>query len=299
MFRDLPSFKSLIALEAVVRLGSGKAAAEELCVSHSAISQGIKQLENELGSPLFNRRGRRLQASEGARRLASVIGISLNQLLQSYRFLKLQGSPNSLSLKMVSTLALRWFIPKLPALQDALPNMRVKLVTEPSSSPGYLPANIDAAVGFAKNSDFDEQYFYQLRPSELVLVTLLEDSLEFDQLFKQKTIIRVTGNLRSSDWDVWCDKSRVSLPQAHQCIEMNSSAQALEAVSAGAGVLVTQKIFVENLLNLNHFKILGEPVVNNNEGYYFYCRQENSQLPGVRALASWIKSQENKEIPTQ
>ncbi|MEJ2030194.1 MAG: LysR family transcriptional regulator, partial [Maritimibacter sp.] len=59
--RFLPSISSLLALEAVDRLGSATAAAEELALTHSAVSRQLKVLEGQLGVTLLVRDGKSLR----------------------------------------------------------------------------------------------------------------------------------------------------------------------------------------------------------------------------------------------
>ncbi|MCE4538653.1 LysR substrate-binding domain-containing protein [Pelomonas sp. P7] len=54
-FRRLPPIHALAAFEAAARLGTFARAAEELCITHSAVSHRIRQLEEQLGTTLFER----------------------------------------------------------------------------------------------------------------------------------------------------------------------------------------------------------------------------------------------------
>jgi len=57
----LPPLQALLTLQAVLRYQSVSRAADELCVTHSAVSQTIKQLEQMLGQKLFDKVGRNIQ----------------------------------------------------------------------------------------------------------------------------------------------------------------------------------------------------------------------------------------------
>ena len=67
--RDLPSLHALRAFEAAARLGSMSLAAQELHVTHGAVSRQVRSLEEALGQPLFLRQGRGIQATAAGRRL--------------------------------------------------------------------------------------------------------------------------------------------------------------------------------------------------------------------------------------
>jgi len=290
MYRNLPSLKSLLALEAVVRLGGVTPAANELCISHSAISQSIRHLEAKLATPLFVRDGRKLRATANAEHLTRKLHTGLQDLANACEEFQARGKPNEVALKMVGTLALRWFIPLLPRLRETLPNLKVNLVTETLSSFDNMPANVDAAVGYGRGEEFGAQFFYQLRPSELVLVTLAANEGAQEDIVGSNPCIRVTNALRSQDWEKWCEVNAQQPPEPAQCLSMPNSAQALEAVSAGAGVLVTQRLYVEQLVKLNHLRIAGQALIDEDEGYYFYCLPQKREQPSVRALESWLRN---------
>ena len=65
-----PPFTALRAVEAASRHRSFTAAARELQITHSAVSQSIRRLETELGARLFERKGGAMEPSEAALRLA-------------------------------------------------------------------------------------------------------------------------------------------------------------------------------------------------------------------------------------
>ena len=64
--RFLPSISSLLALEAVDRLGSATAAAEELALTHSAVSRQLKALQDQIGVTLLRREGKGLALTPAA-----------------------------------------------------------------------------------------------------------------------------------------------------------------------------------------------------------------------------------------
>ncbi len=69
--RFLPSISALRALEAVDRLGSASAAAEELSLTQSAISRQLQAIETQMGLPLIQREGKRLSLTDPARAFAA------------------------------------------------------------------------------------------------------------------------------------------------------------------------------------------------------------------------------------
>lgn len=74
---DLPPLMAFRALEAAVRHRSYSRAAHELHVTHGAISQQMRRLEEQLGISLFQRRGNGMEPLPAATRIASSVTAAL------------------------------------------------------------------------------------------------------------------------------------------------------------------------------------------------------------------------------
>src|SRR5579872_1876036 len=88
----LPPFAALRALEAAARLRSYSRAAEELHVTHGAVSHQIRNLEATFGVRLFHREGGAMIATEPALRLASKVAQALRTLQHGVAELDLRQS---------------------------------------------------------------------------------------------------------------------------------------------------------------------------------------------------------------
>lgn len=81
--RFLPSISSLRSLEALDRLGSASAAAEELSLTQGAVSRQLKTLEAQIGLQLIERKQKKLSLSEEAKIYAEEIRQALEQIAQA------------------------------------------------------------------------------------------------------------------------------------------------------------------------------------------------------------------------
>jgi DNA-binding transcriptional LysR family regulator len=119
----LPSLRALLALEAAVGRGSATAAAEELGVTHGAVSKQLAQLQAALGRPLFLRGRAQLTPTAEAAALAQVIGQSLDRIAEAVEALR--GTPPGREVRVVAPadFAMRWLIPRLHGLQAHGPNL--------------------------------------------------------------------------------------------------------------------------------------------------------------------------------
>ncbi|TXN50850.1 LysR family transcriptional regulator, partial [Methylobacterium sp. WL18] len=80
MHRRLPPLNALKAFEAAARHASFTRAAEELRVTHGAVSRHVQMLEGWLGVPLFERHNRRVVLTEAGQSYAAEIGAALDRV---------------------------------------------------------------------------------------------------------------------------------------------------------------------------------------------------------------------------
>jgi LysR family transcriptional regulator, glycine cleavage system transcriptional activator len=120
-----PSLNALRALEATVRLSSMTAAADELSVTHGAVSRHIKSLEEMFGIPLLLRGARSVQATLEGARLASELSRAFDLITSSVE----QLQPGPLTLSCSSTIMMSWLIPRLGAFHEQHPDIELRFNT--------------------------------------------------------------------------------------------------------------------------------------------------------------------------
>ncbi len=102
---DFPPVASLRSFEAVARLGSVTQAAHELSVTHSAVSQHIKQLEALVGVTLFIRHGRGVRITEEGRLYALQIREALQHIADATRMVQIKPRTLEVTLATLPPLA--------------------------------------------------------------------------------------------------------------------------------------------------------------------------------------------------
>lgn len=127
--RDLPPLPALHALEALDRLGSATAVAEELHLTQSAVSRQLKTLEDQLGVALFLRDQRALRLTEEAQGFAEVVREALDRIAQSALALRLQDGGGGLRLAILPSFGMRWLVPRLPEFAARHPDVTVNMTT--------------------------------------------------------------------------------------------------------------------------------------------------------------------------
>jgi len=160
MKRALPPLNALRAFEAAGRLGSFKEAAAELHVTHGAVSQHVRALEEWLGASLFERHNRRVALTTAAKTYLAEIGPLFEELA---RATARYGFPDTLSrtlsVNAPATFTLRWLVPRLATFRAAHPDVNVNVQTSNESL-----ESLKEAYDVIVRGGPDTFYGYSMRP---------------------------------------------------------------------------------------------------------------------------------------
>jgi LysR family glycine cleavage system transcriptional activator len=131
MARRLPSLNALKAFEAAARHESFTDAAEELFVTHAAISRHIRELEETLGTDLFIRTGRGVKLTESGQRFGSLLTPLFDRMAEAVREAAAQGKVRTLAVSIEPSIASRWLVPRLGRFNALHPD--IELAIDPTS----------------------------------------------------------------------------------------------------------------------------------------------------------------------
>ncbi|WP_326533866.1 LysR family transcriptional regulator [Pseudorhodoferax sp.] len=143
----LPSLVALRCFEAAARAENFSRAADELHLTHGAISRAVRTLEDDLGLALFERRSRRVFLTEAGRKLFKAVHEGLGLIQQATRELRGSVRQAPLVVSCEPTLLMRWLIPRWPGFQAQHPGTSVHLVA------GGGPVSFDAGIDLAIRRD--------------------------------------------------------------------------------------------------------------------------------------------------
>lgn len=143
--RELPPLNALRSFEAVARLGSVSRAAEELHVTHGAVSRQLRVLDEALGRPLFIRQGRGLVLTDAGTQLRDSTDPAFEQLRTVWTGLRQRSAQAPFVLGCASSLLARWLIPRMERLAQDLPALKLHLSAQ-ESSPAAELGNLDALL---------------------------------------------------------------------------------------------------------------------------------------------------------
>ena len=166
--------------------------------------------------------------------------------------------------------------------------MNLRLRTSSSDVAPLIEDGLGASISFGPLEKTNELSVTPLLASKRILVGLPSTIQALEETGEITAALYVDSQKRSDDWSVWCNANQRTEPSNDRRIHSSTSAQALEAASAGMGVLVTEWIFVKELLSLNHFATFGETCQESNLGFSLYCHTAVTDNEAITALRTWL-----------
>ncbi|MCZ4352026.1 LysR substrate-binding domain-containing protein [Roseovarius aestuarii] len=127
--RDLPPFSAIRAFEAAGRRLNISKAAQELYVTHGAISKQVKALENALGVTLTRRSGRGIELTPKGRQLMPQLSKAFDDIDIALRAVTEQSFEGELTVTCMPGLAATWLVPRLPQFFKSYPDISITILS--------------------------------------------------------------------------------------------------------------------------------------------------------------------------
>ncbi len=250
--RSLPPLTALRAFEAFARLGKMTTAADELCVTHGAVSRQIRSLEQEVGLALTEGPRHRLKLTEAGERLAASLSIAFDRVERTLVDLK-SAADTELHLSCLATFAMRWLIPRLGSFHDRHPGLRVR-VTESFAPADFAREHYDAAIRLTEHVPaqdgqaiaFLDNYHGPVATPQLI------GGLPGVKAFASLPRLHTRPHLQA--WAEWEGHTGMTLPEAPQNHEFEHLFYMLEAAVAGLGVGLSPFIYVAGDIEAGRLK---------------------------------------------
>ncbi|WAJ37758.1 LysR family transcriptional regulator [Pseudomonas sp. GOM7] len=247
MSHDLPPLNALRAFEAAARLQSVSRAAEELYVTHGAVSRQIRVLEEQLDLVLFDKDGRGVKLTAAGVRLRDAASEAFERLRDTCATLRRETEERPVVLGCPGSLLARWFIPRLDRLQRELPDLRLQL----SASQGELDprsAEVDATLLFADPPWPADMQVFELAPERIgpVLSPRYADHAQLatanaDALYAEP-LLHTTS--RPQAWPQWAHAQGLAPERLQLGQGFEHLYYLLEAAAAGLGVAIAPQTLV-------------------------------------------------------
>ena len=286
--RRLPPLTAIEAFVAVARLGSVKAAAEDLALSAPALSRRLQTLERFLARPLFDRRHQAMAMNADGERLLAQIAPVLDQLSDAVESMTSATDVLRLRLGVLPLFASQRLFPKLGELRAAHPELHLDIDTA-GHGIARLGDGLDVAITLTRDVD-PTLYSTRLDRNSVYVIgarTLLERT---DPLVRPEQLATLTALLHRDMPDTftaWRHAAGVGDIEPLAIDHFDSGPLMLEAAAQGLGVaFMHESHFVD--ANDPRLVRLFDIEVTSPYSYWFVCRPRALQQKPVRLFHDWL-----------
>lgn len=285
----LPPLSSMRLFEAAGRHRSFKAAAEDLCITPSAISHGVQTLEEWLGVELFIRGNRSLALTDAGAAYLPQVQAALEMLSRASQAIPGRKPTGRLAVSVPPTFGMRWLLPRLLRFNERHP--RIEVTVDTSHRRVELSRDgIDIAIRMGRG-DWPGLHATCLVRETLVPVCAphLAPSIRSAADLCKNTLLHVTK--ASEDWAGWGALAGVDVADAAGALRFDTIQMALEAAVGGFGIALGRLPLIEQDLTANRLvQILGPPRLCST-GYWLVMQRETVLRPEVNAFRNWIDAE--------
>ncbi|WP_028231968.1 LysR substrate-binding domain-containing protein [Paraburkholderia mimosarum] len=290
MARPLPPLQALRALEAAARRRSFSRAAEELHLTHSAVSHHLRALETELGVELFRRSGSRMIPTAAGAQLAERVRRSLDDLRDALDATRpgLSGVTR-LELSVMSDFASVWLIPRLGDFYDRHPMVDLSLrmhadVTPPDPYPfdiGIWHRRVDEP-GFQIRKLLDDQVVAVCSPALLAR----HPGFRIEDLASMPLL-----RFSRRSWRDFFEAAGVAGEEPERGPVFDDAGLLLQATVAGQGAATARLQLARGFIERGELVQLGQVRIPASLDYYFTWREGHPREAAIQQFYRWVKTQ--------
>ena len=229
-----PSLETLRVFEVACRHGSYSEAARELHVTHSAVSQRIRQLEEELGLTLFERQGNRMVPTSSGLRLQAGVKSAFSEMNAALASIQTRRKNAEITVSLLPVMAARWLVPRLARFTARFPHINLHIKTGQSLA-NFKSDGVDIAIRFGTGDWkglraiklLDEEFFPVCSPG------LNGGRLPKDPASMLSQPLLIDRNL---SWHAWFKSAGVKLDRDIAGTSFTDTNALMEAAVTGQGI---------------------------------------------------------------
>jgi len=294
--RHIPGLQSLKAFDASARHLSFTKAAQELNVTPAAVSHQIKELEDQIGVPLFQRTSRHMQLTRHGQILRPAITDALDGLTRALQRIRESENPKQIRVTASPSIAAKWLVPRLDRFLETVPGADVRIDVS-SSVLDFERDEVDVAIrfgdgnypGLAVDKLFQDTVFPVCSPELLKG----EKPLREPRDLLRHTLIHLDYEAQGAvwpNWRMWMLAAGVKDFNDSRGLHFSQTSLAVQAAIDGHGVALGDSTLVADDIAegrlVKPFELsLKSPT---QFAYHLISRRDPAGRPIVKAFRDWI-----------
>ena len=293
----LPPLDLFHTFEAVARHRSFTLAADELCLTQSAVSRQIKTLETALGLRLFRRMHRAIDVTAEGQRLFEAVTLGLDEI--SGCLAALGAAAKAPQITVCASVAFAWFwlMPRLERFGDLQPDVDLRvLATDQPVLPGTGDVDVAILFGAGQWEGLEARLLFGERVYPVCSPSYLRDHplLQRPEHLLDQTLLHLEygkSSFGGVDWRSWLLLQGVTGQPVRRGLRFNSYPMVLEAAQAGHGIALGWSYVTDPLLADGRLVCPVDRSVETRDGYYVCASKEADHASDIHRFMDWIKAE--------
>lgn len=279
--------RALQAFNAAATRSNLSKAAEDLGVTHGAVSRQIKQLEQYLDVALLRRLPGGVELTDAGARLHLATQQAFAILEQGIVATRRTRKRRSIKISLSSSLAIKWLVPKLQNFRERHPGISVYLDTD-DRLVDFADSDVDVALRYGGNQG-SELYCERLVSERLILVAAPSLVPEGPIAPASITKLPLLHDQFHPYWDTWAKTAGLLEPDVQsRSSAFPDSAVLIAAAIDGQGAILVRNILVADDIKAGRLVCLSDVCVEQDRSLHFVCRDGDQQSPPISVLRSWL-----------
>lgn len=283
----LPPLYALQAFLAAADCGSFTGAATRLNLTQGAVSRQVQLLEEYYGCPLFVRVARGLTLTAEGQQLLVPVRQAMTTLSEASA--RVRRGSDVLRVQFPPTMAVRWFLPRLPALQAALPGLEIRVATHWTDAPDFSGTDADAIIAHGKGGWPNLVEVPLMRERLVPLCTpQLAASLREPRDLAGATLLHATP--QRHEWLTWLRGAGVPDLQGAREQLFDTVDMCVQSAERGLGVAIADAALFTDLIASQKVVVPFNIEVDSDNGYFLTYPPERREQRNIRRFEEWLVS---------
>lgn len=283
----LPPLNAVRAFHAAARHLNLSRAAEELGVTHGAVSKQVISLEDFIGARLFERQPGGLALTEEGRSLRDALTPAFDLLDDAFiRFTRRAPRSNRCRVSTVASFAIMFLAPRMKAFRERFPDIELEVLTSVRLV-DLEREEVDFSIRYGAG-DWDDLISTPMTAARLIPVArpdLLKDGEPLDALIERYRRIQVFSN---NEWKGWSSAAGASLPEGGEIFVLEDFVVALAMAKEGEGLALLPEILVQGPLSDGSLARFSETSTVWGQGYHIVHRPNARRSKTVDSVVGWF-----------
>ncbi|KZE34348.1 LysR family transcriptional regulator [Crenobacter luteus] len=269
MLKRYPSLQAMRAFLQAARAGSFSRAARELDLTHSAISQQIRTLEDYVGQALFVREGGGVVLTDAGQRFASVLADGVAQMERALLAVRTEPAARTLTIDIDAELAQAWLNARLPALLAALPDcVPVFMSTPRAERPSFERVDVSLRYGYGEWIDCEMALVSGDRLTVVASPALLAARGMTRPLAPARVLELPLLAYTRRSWSPWLEAAGLEPAEPRAVASFDNAANLVAAAEAGLGAGLGRGLLVADALRAGRLVAVTEVVIPTHYNLY-------------------------------